>query len=109
MSDHPFHAVAAADPELNLIGGGKGEAVRLRDSRTGLWVLIAREDGSIFDRWADDAGDPFLRLDDEIVAGGTDAILKAINSARLTADANRREPGFQITTERRDRPEGETK
>ncbi|SDE51095.1 hypothetical protein SAMN05421538_107110 [Paracoccus isoporae] len=107
MADHPFQAVAAADPSLKLIGGGEGKATRLRDRETGLWVLIASEDGSIFDRWAADEGAPFCRVDDETVARGTDAILQRIREARLTADQDRTEPGFRIISEPRERLEGD--
>lgn len=89
---HPFLAVAAldkaGDARLRLVHMDNG-VTRLSDEEAGLWVMIARENGSIMDRWAADSEMEFLMLDDEAVSAGPESILTAIRQAGQAARANR--------------------
>ena len=88
MTAHPLkalHALCRDDGRLRteLLENEKAGVVRLSVAAHDLWVLLAREEGSIWDRWSDDSDLRFVRFTDDEVAAGPDAML-----ARLAAEAH---------------------
>lgn len=86
---HPLAAVsvlAKAQGVLphDLIVDHDGALVRMR-TKSGLWVMRRTEDGSIQDRWSLDDGLIFVRLSEDQIAAGPDAILTHLLT--LTEDA----------------------
>lgn len=56
-----------------------GALVRMR-TRAGLWVMRKSEDGSIYDRWSEADGMTLVKLTEDQIAGGTQAILDHLTS-----------------------------
>lgn len=96
---HPFDDVARLDAArgggLQLLRDGDAGAVRLRDDAAMLWILLRRENGSIWDRWSDSDGYNFVFVEDATAAQGSAAILAQIDAARR-ATPESRPSGFQI-------------
>lgn len=89
---HPLAAVAAlaaarGGPALTLRVGYGGKLVRLSCETPPLWILMADEDGSRWDKWtADDPRIRFVKLPRALAARGPDAMLDHIERAATAAD-----------------------
>jgi hypothetical protein len=94
-ADHPLAAVAAlaakrGGPALELLARDHGRLlVRLRCARPPLWVMMADEDGSVWDKWTSDVpAIRFVKIPRELAARGAAAMLALIETAaaRETGD-----------------------
>lgn len=74
---------------LELIEGPHPKLVRLRAPEHGMWIMLAREDGSIFDRWSDAEGLRFIRFTDDEIAEGADALLRRLEAAAAAREGDR--------------------
>lgn len=86
--DHPLVRAAALPGAAGweLVVNPEAGVVRLRHRGARLWCMVARENGSMWDRWSDDEGLRFVMLTDAEAASGPKAI-----AARLAAAAAGRE------------------
>lgn len=78
-------ALAKGRDDFELFTGEGGQPVRLRNRAANLWVMVKREDGSMYDRWSDDEGYQLVKLTETEIEQGPAALWEQL---RTLADEN---------------------
>ncbi len=78
-------ALAAGRADFELFTGKGGQPVRLRNKAANLWIMRAKEDGSMYDRWSSDEGKHFVKLSETEIEQGPKALWEHL---RALADEN---------------------
>ena len=78
-------AIAAGRDDFELFTGEGGQPVRVRNKAANLWVMVERENGSMYDRWSSDEGYQFVKLTESEIEQGPAALWEQL---RTLADEN---------------------
>ncbi len=83
--------LATGRDDFELFMGKGGQPVRLRNHAARLWVMRAKEDGSIYDRWSSDSGLQFVKLTEDEIEQGPKALWKHLCALADENISNREE------------------
>ncbi len=78
-------ALAKTRDDFELFTGEGGQPVRLRNRAAKLWMMVERENGSMYDRWSSDEGYRLVKLTKDEIEQGPAALWDHL---RRLADEN---------------------